>query len=217
MKSNAAKLNLHKSNLFYYFIWLCVLLIEKIYFRASSKGGEYIPREGGFLLTANHQSFIDPPIIASFCPQPIASLARHGLFDIPLLGKIIRNLNAMPVRGDKGDKSSIKTAIELLKSGKSVLIFPEGMRTFDGNLNTGLPGVGLLVHRAKIPVIPCYIDGAYQAYSREMLIPRPKKITVYFGPPIDFSKYFNESGNKQIYKSIVDEIMENIAKLKPAR
>lgn len=148
-----------------------------------------VPRGGGVLLVANHQSHFDPPAIGSALVRIGRSctfLARDSLFRNPVFGLLIRTLDAHPVKRDAGDAGAMKRTIELLRAGHAVLVFPEGTRTADGTIKPFKRGVVLLFKRAGVPVVPVAIEGAFNAWPRG---DRPhligKRITVVFGEPIE--------------------------------
>ena len=217
MKYLADNKELPNTHWFYVFIRFLVWLIGKIYFRLSSSGQEFIPKEGAVILATSHRSFVDPPMVAGMCKRQIYFMARHDLFNIPILGPIIRRLHAYPVHRGEFDRHALKLTFDILKESKVVMIFPEGTRTKDGKLQPAFAGVGLIVHKAKVPVIPCYLEGSYETFPRQVKFPKPGKITVRYGPVINFSKYYSQSGSKEIYQSIATEIMADIAKLIPSQ
>ena len=200
---------------FYAFIRFLVWLIGKIYFRLSSSGQEYIPKEGAVILATSHRSFVDPPMVAGMCPRQIYFMARHDLFEISVFGEMIRRLHAYPVHRGEFDRHAIKLTFDILKDGQVVMIFPEGTRTPDGKLQPAFAGVGLIVHKAKVPVVPCYLEGSYESFPRHVKFPPPGKITVRYGPVIDFSHYYSQPGSKEIYQTIATEIMTHISQLIP--
>lgn len=155
----------------------------RLSFGLQTFGIKNIPRDGGVLLLSNHQSFLDPVLVAVRLEREMAFLARATLFK-GLFGWWIRLLNAFPIRQGRGDVGAMKATIELLKRGHVVLVFPEGSRTHDGEFAPLAPGVSLLIRRAGVPVVPVAIDGAFDAWPRHKRWPRPAKIRVSFGRPM---------------------------------
>ena len=143
-------------------------------------------------------------------------MARHDLFEIPFFGSLIRGLHAYPVHRGDFDRHAIKLTFDILKENQVVLIFPEGTRTKDGLLQPAFPGVGFIIHKAKVPVVPCYVQGSFENFPRYIRFPCPGKITVHFGPVIDFDNYYSQPGDKSIYQKIADEIMQHISLLLPS-
>jgi 1-acyl-sn-glycerol-3-phosphate acyltransferase len=198
----------------YGFAKLISCLVARLFFWRSVVGREHWIA-GPALIAANHASFLDPPFIGSACPEQIAYVARRDLFRNRLFGALCLGLGAIPIEREAADFGSIKRVLGVLERGRKVLLFPEGVRTFDGALRAPLPGVGLLVHRARVPVIPVYIHGSYRAWSRHRLLPLPARTVVVFGEPIVFDRYEDVRPTRETYQAIADEIMARIAALRP--
>ncbi len=109
---------------------------------------EYLDVPGGALIVCNHASFLDPPLAGVAFEEAVHYMARKTLFDSPIGGAIIRSWQAIPVDQNRPDPGSLKSVIRWLKKGEKVLIFPEGQRTWDGQLLPGQPGVGFIVVKA---------------------------------------------------------------------
>ncbi len=203
-----------KTNYFYLFIRNFLLVLGKIYFRVSSVNRNFIPDKGPILIAASHRSFLDPPMVGITCKRPVHYMARHDLFEVPVIGKAISNLNAFPVKRGAVDRGALEKTWKLLEEGEVVLIFPEGTRSKDGELQKPFAGVGMLIHKAKIPVVPCYLEGTYEHFSSKMKYPKPGKVRVIYGEPLDFSDYYSQPGTRDVYEKITEKIMEKIAQLK---
>jgi len=153
-------------------------------FRYRVWGREHVPRRGGALLVSNHQSFLDPVLVAVGLPRQVHYMARRSLFRVPGFRGLIRSLNAFPVRRGGVDVSAVREAVSRLEAGELVLVFPEGTRTPDGRIQPLRRGVELLARRARVPIVPVVIDGAYEVWPRHRRWPRPGTIRVEFGPPL---------------------------------
>lgn len=180
-------------------------------------GREHLIEEGPALLAMNHQSYFDPPLAACCCERQISFLARKSLFDIPVIGKLIRNLNVIGLDRDGTDMSALKTVIRLLKEGGSTIIFPEGTRTRDGHLGVARAGFGLVVAKSLAPVVPMRIFGAYEAYPRTAKIPKRADITIVIGEPMRFTKADTAGDPRMVYQAISDRVMARIASLENPR
>lgn len=152
-------------------------------------GAENVPATGGVLIAANHQSYLDPAIIGTGLKnRPLSYLAKSELFENPYFGWLIRNLNAFPVRQGEGDIGAVKETIRRLQEGHALNLFPEGSRTRNGELQPLHSGIGLIVRRAGVPVVPAVIDGSFQAFPRHAKLPRPYPIRMAFGEPMHLSE-----------------------------
>ena len=148
-------------------------------------GLEHMPRRGGLLIVSNHQSYLDPVVLASKTPRPLSFLAKSELFEVPGFGWLIRNLNAFPVRQGEGDVGAVRETIRRLQEGHALNMFPEGSRSDDGEIAPMQSGIGLIVRRAGVPVLPAAIVGSFAAWPRGKKIFRPHPIRVQFGPPME--------------------------------
>src|SRR5690606_20367980 len=126
----------------------------KVFFRHRVVNPENLIEEGPVIFAVNHQSYLDPPMAGICCRKELHFLARKSLLHWPILGPLLPKLNVVPVDQDRADMSALKTLIKLLKAGKRTIIFPEGSRTLDGNFLPAQPGLGLVVAKARVPVVP---------------------------------------------------------------
>lgn len=150
-------------------------------------GTRHIPDTGGVLLICNHQSFFDLLAIGMAVPhRHFHSMARKTLFDAQPLGALITGLNAFPVDQEKSDLKSIRTAIDKLKQGQLVLVFPEGTRTPDGAMRPFQEGIMLLIRRARPTIVPMALDGFHDAYPIGGKRPALRgRVGLLCGEPID--------------------------------
>jgi 1-acyl-sn-glycerol-3-phosphate acyltransferase len=152
-------------------------------------GLEHIPKRGGVLIVANHQSFLDPIMLAVNVRRPVSFLAKSELFENKYFGRLIRGVNAFPVRQGEGDVGAVRETIKRLQEGHVLIMFPEGSRTEDGKVAKMESGVGLIVRRAgaDVKVVPAAIDGAFQAWPRHQKLPRLHPIRVKYGPALQLA------------------------------
>lgn len=164
-------------------------------FRVAGAG--QVPRLGGGLLCANHQSYLDPVLIGAASPRRLTFLARQSLFRFAPFAMLIRFYGAVPIQRDGMSISGIKETLRRLRAEEMVLVFPEGTRTTDGELGPLKPGIAALARRAEVPLIPIGIDGPFDAWPRTRRYPRPARIAVQFGEPID-SQQVNAWSDEQL-------------------
>jgi len=202
----------------YHFSRSLIILFLKVAFGFRVKGRENVPKTGGFILAPNHTSYLDPPVAGSACPRMVYFLAKEELFTAPLLGTWIRLVGCLPVSRKLGDRHVIRKAVEYLKEGKCVCIFPEGMRVPPGMVKEGEPGVVLMAQMAQVPVVPMAILGT-QPWTRKIFgfIPWFSRIEVRIGKPIVFHLKDDPKERKAQFKEAVDEIMNNIRALKAGK
>lgn len=170
----------------------------------------------GLLIASNHVSFLDPPFVGAAFREPLHYFARKTLFDHPIANYILPRVNAIPVNQEKPELSALKQVIGLLKAGQKVLIFPEGERTYDGKLKTeGEPGVGMIVTKAGVPVLPVRLFGPEKALPRGSKKIKRHPATLVVGEPVDLSDLVGDESlsTKDRYQAIANRIMAAIAAL----
>jgi len=201
--------------------WLFFRLLYSVYFRWRVYNADRVPLAGGVILAANHASFIDPPLVGAALPRGINYLARESLFRFPGVGALLRSWQAVPVNRDGGGAAGLKAILDRLLAGGGIILFPEGTRTLDGRLQPARSGVGLTVIKSTAPVVPVRVFGSFEAYGKHIKIPRPRRVVVKFGQPMDFTtlraeaKTCDKTRLKAIYQQVADEIMAAIAGLEP--
>jgi 1-acyl-sn-glycerol-3-phosphate acyltransferase len=201
-------------NPYYWFCYHLIRLVGRIFFRLRFVHRERMINHGPVILAANHQSFLDPPFAGSASDRGIYFLARKSLLDGPFLGWLLPKLNVIPVDSDSGkDRTALKALIRILRAGEGTLVFPEGQRTPDGNLQPALPGVGLVIAKTLAPVVPIRIFGAYDAWPLRQKWPRFRPVTVVVGEPIYFSEKDLEPAGKDLYLRLSQRVMDAITAL----
>ena len=185
-------------------------VVAKLGFRLRTYGRENLIEDGPAILASNHASYLDPPLVGVCCRKDVYFLARKSLFERPVIGPLIAQLNTVPVDRDRGDVGAVRAMIKLLKSGNRVLVFPEGTRSKDGNLQPARAGVGLLIAKSLAPVVPVRVFGSYAALPRSGGI-RFVPITVVIGKPLFFTKQDLGTDERAAYQVLSDRVMAAIA------
>ncbi len=183
------------------------------WFGLRVRGAEHVPASGPVLVVSNHQSVLDPPLVGGATARTLHFMAKAELFRIPLFGRLIRSLNAHPVRREGSDPRALKVAARLLEDGHALLAFPEGTRSRDGSLRAGKPGVGMLAVLSGAPVVPAYVAGSLEALPRGRWWPRRRKVHVSFGPALHFKPDLGP-GRKDRYREAAQEMMRAISQLR---
>ena len=189
-------------------------LAGRWFFRLRVIHRERMIQSGPVILAMNHQSYLDPPLAGTTCDRPIYFLARRTLLDIPLLGWVLPKVNVIPVNQEGVDRAAIKALIRVLQAGNGVLVFPEGSRTVDGNLQPAEPGLGLVIAKTLAPVVPMRIFGAREALPRGGGPLRLVPITIVIGEAILFSAGDLETPGKSLYAGLSDRVMKAISALR---
>ncbi len=160
-------------------------LYTKIWHRLEVRGVENIPKSGAAVLVSNHQSHTDILIYGGCVPRHVSFVARDTLADQAWLAYVMHQCGAVLIQRGASDRKALRAMAQHLAAQDIVAVFPEGTRTDDGSLKEFKGGAVLTARLAKVPLIPAGISGAFEAFPRGVSFPRPKKIRVAFGAPID--------------------------------
>jgi 1-acyl-sn-glycerol-3-phosphate acyltransferase len=155
--------------------------ITSVLFAVRVSGRDRVPSSGPLVVASNHVSYLDPPILGTWFPRVIHYMAKQELFETPVLGSLIRAVNAFPVNREQGDRAAIRHALGVLKAGGVVGIFPEGRRNLDGEAQAR-SGAVLLSAMAQCPVVPVALVNTRLAAKRL----RAAKVEVRIGEPVTF-------------------------------
>ncbi|EPP35471.1 acyltransferase family protein [Chlamydia ibidis] len=172
---------------------------------------------GPAIVAANHASFLDPVAVVLSFPGRLYHLARSTLFSNVFSNWLLRQWACYPVNRSSGNSAAFKAAYSLFQKGQKLIIYPEGSRSPDGHLHPGQIGVGMLAIKTKVPVLPVYVAGTYQAFNRHQKFPKfCKPITCIFGSPVKLDDLLENTtlSSKEIYQIATDRIMTKIAELK---
>ncbi|GAG33223.1 unnamed protein product, partial [marine sediment metagenome] len=200
----------------YVIVRYVIMVLFKVLFRLQVFGLGSIPLKGGFILASNHVSYLDPPALAAACPRALSFLAKEELFTNNLFGHFFRNVNVFPIplktqfKTQPGVLKALRWAIRRLNAGKALVIFPEGRRTSDGELEEPMRGIGLLTTKTAVPIIPAFIEGSSRALPVHAKFIRLKKIKVYFGRAIWPQKLGTPLNKREFYRVIAEGTMEEI-------
>lgn len=201
-------------NPYYWFFYSLWRLAAYFLFQLRTVHGERMLHGGSVILAANHESFLDPPLLGIACKRAIYFLAKRELMNVWWLGWLLPKLNVIPVDLGGSDRSALKKLIRVLNSGEGALIFPEGGRTTDGKLQSAQPGLGLIIAKTLAPVVPMRIFGAHEAWPPGGRL-RLRPITVVVGEPIVFTEADLQPRTKELYQQLSQRVLNAIAALQP--
>jgi 1-acyl-sn-glycerol-3-phosphate acyltransferase len=159
--------------------WLC-----RAYFGLELRGTQNIPATGGLIVTPNHQTYADPPLVTIPIRRPVYYMAWSRLFEIPLFGRWIRRLRAFPVNIEASDARATRAAVRVLAAGEVLMIFPEGGRTLDGSVGDFKRGAFRLAVSVGVPVLPVAIAGGHESWPPGRMLPRPGHMRITYHPPL---------------------------------
>lgn len=179
------------------------------------EGIEHIPEEG-CVFASNHVSHLDPPLVGSCIPREIHYLARKTLFKIPVVGHMIEQANSIPVDLERGmDVTTFKRLKSIVAAGHSVLIFPEGTRSADGEMKDPKGGTGMLACSMGLKVVPVRVFGAFDILPRNKILPRAgARVSIVFGKPLEPAFFDPGKADRDRYMVATRRIMSKIAELR---
>lgn len=177
--------------------------IFTLFFRMRAIGMDHVPAHGAVVLCGNHTSLLDPPLLGAPLKRKVHFMAKAELFDIPILGSIISKLGAFPVKRGGVSRESIRIAVQLLRDGNMMGVFPEGSRNNAGGM--GKKGAASLALKSGAAVVPVAIIGTYSLFRR---------MTIVYGKPLDLSEF--AGANSEELEQATEAIMKEIRRLHTA-
>ena len=199
--------------------------LYKGYFRLRLHNPQRLPRRGPYIIAANHSSHLDAAAIIASLGIALGAKgagklhvlgARDYFFDSALKAwSLTALLNLVPVEREETSLAGLRMVKSILGAGESVLIFPEGTRSRTGQLQEFKPGIGLIAVESGVPIIPIYIQGAYQAMPPGASFPRSSPIEIFFGSAIDAEAAGSpaQTPKDEFYRRIATETRQAIADL----
>jgi 1-acyl-sn-glycerol-3-phosphate acyltransferase len=163
------------------FFWFFFVLCSR-YRRA---GGPKLPASGACVIVANHQSYLDIPLVAVATRRHVCFVARDTLAKSRAIAFLIKHCGAVMVRRGSSDRAAIREILEHLERGDVVCIFPEGTRSEDGRVRPFQRGMALVARQAGAPIVPCGIRGTLAILPRGARLPRPARCSITFGTPLE--------------------------------
>jgi len=174
-----------------------IALGSKVFWGLEHKGLENIPRDGGLIIAANHQSYGDPFWLAVPVKRPIRFLAWSEAFSWPVIGKAIRLLGAWPLNVQASDPAAIRRSLTWLRDAGVVVIFPEGGRGLpDGSMTRMKGGAVRMALDADVPILPVTIRGGNRVWPANRLLPRPGKVEIVYHPIMHVKQLPNEEARE---------------------
>jgi len=200
------------------YLWYCLWRAGcrafcRVFFEPKAFNLDRVPKQGGFLLLSNHQSFLDPMLNANPLSRQCCFAARDSLFEIPVFGRLVHSFNAIPIRRGQADLTAMKMFLEKLKDGYGLVLYPEATRTKDGKIAKIKPGFSLLARKANVPIVPSVIDGAYECWPRHKKLFSSGKVYVTYGQPIPAAKVA-ELGDREFAKYLTKILRDMQAELR---
>jgi 1-acyl-sn-glycerol-3-phosphate acyltransferase len=192
------------------FVRFVALFIFFVTARVHLRGRYNLPRRGSYIIAANHLSWIDVPMVPAYIPGKVVYMAKEEAFHSQV-GWLVRFLGAFPVKRGEGDRQALRTADDLLKKQKALVIFPEGTRSKTRTLAKAHAGLGMIALRSGAPVVPVAIWG-----SEDVLKKFGAQVTICYGEPVVF-KPKGAKVTREDIEAATEEVMHRIAAMLPER
>lgn len=189
-------------------------LLARVCFSLRVVHPERMIESGPLILAVNHASFFDPPLAGICSRRGVYYLARKTLLKWPFFGPLFPAMNVIPVERDGNDMSALREVIKKIKEGNGVVLFPEGTRSKDGNIQPARAGIGLVIAKTGAPVLPMRIFGSYDAFPKNSKRLHFPQITVVLGEPVVFSREETAAATRETYQILSDRVMAAIAALR---
>ncbi|MGX2998515.1 lysophospholipid acyltransferase family protein [Streptomyces sp. JNUCC 64] len=206
----------------FYYALKHVLLgpLLRLLFRPRIEGLGHVPETGAAIVAGNHLSFADHFLMPAILSRRITFLAKAEYFTGSgvrgrLTAAFFRAAGQIPVdrSGREAGSAAIREGLGVLARGELLGIYPEGTRSHDGRLYKGKVGVAAMALTAGVPVVPCAMIGTFEAQPPGQRLPRPRRVTIRFGAPLDFSRYAGLEGEKAVLRAVTDEIVYAVMEL----
>ena len=191
---------------FYDFAFIGCNAFVKVGFKFRAEGVENLPQTGGYILCSNHRSYLDPIFLGVKVKRQLAFMAKEELFRVKVLGPIIKKLGAFPIARGKGDTGAVEFAIDTVKSGKALMLFPEGTRSKDGKLLKLKSGVIVIASQSQGLIVPSAIVFEGKLRFR-------RKVTVRYGKPISCDELELNGVDRQSLKVAREKLTARISEL----
>jgi len=202
---------------FYWLVCIVIRFLLRVWNRFEVHNPENVPAVGGCIIASNHVSYLDPPAVAVGIKHRVVHfMARDTLFSTPLARWFLTGIQVMPMDRTRGDVGALRKGINLLKSGKVLGLFPEGTRSPNGEIQSAKGGIGFLISKASVRVVPVYVDGSFQSFPKGAKRIKRGRVRVFYGKPIEPSEFAALGTDRDSFERIGELVMNRIAALKPS-
>ncbi|MBV6395375.1 MAG: hypothetical protein HFACDABA_00951 [Anaerolineales bacterium] len=178
-------------------------------------GRENVPLGSPYIAATNHISIFDPPFAASFWPEALEIIGASDVFDKPGQGQLLRLYGVTPVHRGDYDRAVIEWVLRVIRSGKPLLIAPEGGRTHVTAMRRAKPGIAYIVEKTRVPVIPVGLVGTTDDYWRRAMRGERPPLEMRIGKPFHLPAVEQGAARQETRQHNADLVMSHIAGLLP--
>lgn len=190
--------------------WLIRWLARNIAFRLlggiRASGLEHIPSTGPIIFAPAHFSYLDPPLVACSQRRALSFMGKRELFNVPILGPLIRSVGCFPIERGNRDTEALRYALRVLEAGGALLIFPEGSRGDGLTFGAVTPGVAMLAKQSGALVIPAGIAGTHKVWPKGSRRIRRRQMKIVFGRPVTYGELAGEGTERERREAFGDEL-----------
>ena len=169
---------------FYRFVWYVVQLVGRSSFRLKVVGAENVPADGAFIVSPNHRSNLDTPVVAAITKRRLRYMGKESLWKSDAGGWFLTTLGGFPVQRGAADREALRACIEVIERGEPLVMFPEGTRQFGPEVQPLFDGPAYVAARTQVPILPIGLGGSERAMPKGVKLPRPAKMVLVVGQPI---------------------------------
>ncbi len=188
-------------NILYFIVKYAVWLYYKVVYFTRVTGKHHMPKGTHYIIACSHHSNHDPLFLGSNAPGRVSFLAKEELFRNPIARYLLMGIDLVPIkRGSNTELSTFKTILSVIKSGRNIVIYPEGTR-YTVKKEDVKPGAVLFAIKGQVPIVPMYISGEYAAFRRMRLI---------IGQPIYYTESYDKITDTDTKKALSVELIERI-------
>lgn len=190
--------------------WFLTRTLGWLFFGYRPIHAERVPVDGPLVIACNHQSNLDPPLVGSGLRRSCHFFAKRELFDVAVLGWLIKRMHAIPVRRGVYDPASLSRVNQVLAEGGALVMFPEGTRNNGVDFLPPKPGVGMIARQSRAQIVPAYVRDS-KNLKRAL---RLRSMRIYYGDPIPLEEIDRFPDTKEGYRSLAEHVMEHIGRLR---
>lgn len=197
---------------FFRFVKFVVVGFCRTFWKVTYEGLENVPKSGAYIIAPTHRAYTDTPLVAPLTHRHIRYMGASGLFKYKLSAAFFERMGTFPVHRGSVDRETLRTCINLLKEGHPVVIFPEGTRKRGPKIENLFEGVGYIASRANAPIVPVAIGGAERGWPRGKLLPRPGRMHVLVGKPIEIDRQGDRIARSEV-RELNAKLQESLQEL----
>jgi 1-acyl-sn-glycerol-3-phosphate acyltransferase len=194
----------------YRFVQGVAFFLFRLLWGVRVEGRDNVPASGPALIASNHRSLLDPPLVGCTVPRETGFVAKRELFGVPVLGPLIRSLYAIPIDRTRLSMETMDELAGFLDTGRLLLYFPEGTRSRDGRLGRARVGVGVLLARRPVPVIPVWVEGTESPFRNLF---RRGRMRIVYGVPHALPEGLEPSDPRARARALAALVLDRVREL----